>query len=977
MAFIDDLEEYSAGHTEKIALISADTGAKLGYGELYDLSGKVYCYLKEHGIGRESVVMIHVVRGMRPLVALIGVWRAGAAAVIVETGYAKERVNYIYENSRCVLHIDDEVFTEMMNYTSQSGHEKTDPHDLALLVYTSGTTGKPKGVLQEYGMLDMCIKGNMCDYHPVMEECDRLALTTPLNFSATILMVVPTLHEGGTIVVFSRDVVKNPQLFTKNIDEYAISVLFMTSLMIQMMKNVPPSVKKIISGGELVRNVYVEGVDIYCLYAQSESCFNIGAFRIDKKYDVTPVGRPYVESACVSILDDSGKKVPDGTVGNICYKNPFFRGYLGLPKETEKRLIGGYVNTGDLGKISDTGDIVVLGRNDDMIKIRGNRVEPSEIESAIVSTLHVDWAGVRSFSEDSVVFLCAYYTGKNTIDIEHAKEALRPVLPSYMIPSYFVHIDAVPLNENGKFNRSALPMPDRSLYRAEYVAPKGEDEELFCSAAEKILGIEKIGAMDDLIDLGADSMSIIGILAQLNWPKLSASMFINGQTPRKIVQIYHAAVSKETGDIESENASALCEDQPLTATQLYMFDYQCFVPKSTVWNLYMLLRLDPAADMVRLQRSIEKVLGNHPVFSTVLCFNDDNDLVQRYVPDVDLSIEVESMSEADFIDECEDLIKPYKLMNSKLYRIRLIKTERGGYLYIDIHHIIADGNSLQVLIRDICNAYEGRELHTDYYYYEMNKRRQDRLSELYGEAKEYYSLLLDNVDWDRYPLPDHPLGKGEYGNFTAMIPVEFSSYDELQKNYSVSKNAFFIAVSLLSIAFYNNSYDVRISWTFSGRDKETDADIIGTLISDFYIGIRLSKIPTIAELYREVLRQIRNNIYYSCYSYESPDENNNVDAELIYQSNLRDIESNSSLKFIPVEIECDNVAADNLLDIEIHEKDEGCMLYVDYMADCYDQGSIKRFKKIFLKTACQLVRHIAEPDTLIEVLRSEIQGENG
>ncbi len=972
MAFIDDLEEHSVRHTQKTALISADTGAKLSYGELYNLSGKVYCYLKEHGIGRESVVMLHVTRGMRPLVALIGVWRAGAAAVIVERGYAKERVNYIYENSRCALLIDDEVFTEMMNYTSYSGHEKTDPHDLALLVYTSGTTGKPKGVLQEYGVLDMCIKGNMCDGHPVMEECDRLALTTPLNFAATILMVVPTLSEGGTIVVFSREVVKNPGLFTKSIEEYGISILFMTSLMIQMMKNMPPSVKKIISGGELVRNVYIEGIDIYCLYAQSESCFNIGAFRIDKKYDVTPVGRPYVESARVSILDDSGKKVPDGSAGNICYKNPFFRGYLGLPKETEKRLLDGYVNSGDLGKISDTGDMIVLGRNDDMIKIRGNRVEPSEIESAIVNTLKVDWAGVRAFSENSVVYLCAYYTGKNTIDTEYAREALRPVLATYMIPSFFVHIDAVPLNENGKFNRSALPIPDRSLYRAEYVAPEGEDEALFCTVAEKILGIDKIGAMDDLIELGVDSMSIIGILAQLNWPRLSASMFINGKTPRKIVQIYHVAVSKESGDIESENAGALCEDQPLTATQLYMFDFQCFVPKSTAWNLYMLLKLDPAVDLVRLQGAMETVLRNHPVFSTVLCFNDNNDLVQRYVPDAYLSVGIESMSEAEFIDECEDLIKPYKLMNSKLYRVRLIKTERGGYLYIDIHHIIADGNSLQILIRDLCDAYEGRELHTDYYYYEMNERRQESLSELYTEAKEYYSLLLDNVNWDRYPLPDHPLGKGEYGNFTAMIPVEFSSYDELQKKYSVSKNAFFIAVSLLSIAFYNNSEDIRISWTFSGRDKETDANIIGTLISDFYIGIRLSKIPTIAELYREVLRQIRNNIYYSCYSYEAPDDANNVDAELIYQSNLRDIESNSSLKFIPVEIERDNIAADNLLDIEIHEKDEGCMMYVDYMADCYDLSSIKRFRKIFLKTACQLVRHIDEPDTNIAVLREEV-----
>ena len=977
MSFIERLERFSSENPKKPAVISADTGAGISYGELYDLSGKVYSYLKDNGIGRESVVMICLPRGIRPLVTLIGVWRLGAAAIMVETDLADKRREYIYEDSGCRLFIDDALFSEMMKCDSLPGHEKADPHDLAYLVYTSGTSGNPKGVLQEYGMLEMCVKGNMCNGHPVMEGSDRLALTPPLNFSATILMLVPMLNEGGTLIVFPKDVVRDPQKFTLCLEEYRISIVFMTSSMLRMMKRIPPTLKKVICGGELVRNAYTEGIDLYCLYAQSESCFNLAAFKIDRDYDVTPVGIPYVEEAHVCILDDDGNEADAGESGNICYINPYFRGYLGLPEMTKKANIGGFMNTGDIGTIKDGGNITILGRSDDMIKIRGNRVEPAEIESVIVKHLGAKWAGVRAFNEGATVYLCAYYTGDLTIDAEKAKETLRPIISSYMIPSYFIHIDKIPLNENGKFMRSALPKPDIARYRADYIAPADDDEKAICDAVGRVLDMEKIGATDDIFDLGVDSISLMGIIAHLDWPQLSTMMIINGRTPRNIARIYRDKISDQTGNMEDENARALAMDQPLSLVQLYMFDYQCFVPKSTTWNLCMLLRLAPSVDLSRVASSMEKVMKTHPVFSTIYCFNDDNDLVQRYMSDADLSVAIEDMTESEFISEAEKLVKPYKLLNSPLYRLRLIRTERGGYLYIDMHHSIADGTSIQILIRDLCDAYDGRELPSDNYYLKIEERNHESLSPLYREAKDYYAGVLDAVTWDCFPEPDHPIGAGKYGNITAMIPIERESYEKLQNTYGVSKNAFFITVSVLSIAFYNRAEDVRISWTFNGRETETDANIIGALIRNLFVGIRLAQTPTISEMYRKVQDQIRNGIYYSCYPYPGPDKINDegIDANLIYQSDLRNLTRDRSLCYTTVDLDRENIAADNLLDIEIHEKADGCLLYIDYMADCYEPASIRRFRRIFLKTACQLILHLGDPDLLIEDLRKEAVGE--
>ncbi len=458
LRFIEKLEKNSALHPEDIALIQAGTRRQVSYAALWEDSGRVYSFLKQRGIGREAVVLIALPRGIDPIIALIGIWRAGAAAVMLDAAYESERMEFIMQDAGCVLKLDEALFAGIMESGSLGGYEKTSDHDLAYLIYTSGTTGRPKGVMQEFGTLDMCVRVHYCGERSVIDG--RFALTAPLYFAVAMLVIPPLLYNAQTLAVIPTEIVRDMERLPKCIWQEQLTTLFLIPSMLQRLKWIPDSLKKIVVGGETAKRIYSDRVEIFCGYGQSESGFNITTFRIDREYDITPVGRPGEQRAEICILDDEGRPVPAGVTGNLCYKAPYFRGYLGLPELTEQVHLCGYVRSGDCAVLRPDGKIYITGRTDEMIKIRGNRVEPAEVEAVLQEILQVEWIGVRGVPDQQQhLSLCAYYVGELGRSIEEAKELAGRRLPRYMIPSYFVKIDEPPRAANGKIVKRLLPEP--------------------------------------------------------------------------------------------------------------------------------------------------------------------------------------------------------------------------------------------------------------------------------------------------------------------------------------------------------------------------------------------------------------------------------------------------------------------------------------------------------------------------------------
>ncbi len=191
---MDTLERYVAETPDDAILFDESHGKGITYAQMDDMSGRVYAYLKNHGIGKEDFVLLCLPRGILPIIGMIGVWKAGAAWALVEDTYAPERIEYIRKDCGCKFELNAQNWDEVMQTAPLKGHEKTDPHDAAYAIYTSGTTGNPKGVLHEYGNLDRAIESIQINGETPFTSKDRLALLAPMNFVASVIVILSLIH---------------------------------------------------------------------------------------------------------------------------------------------------------------------------------------------------------------------------------------------------------------------------------------------------------------------------------------------------------------------------------------------------------------------------------------------------------------------------------------------------------------------------------------------------------------------------------------------------------------------------------------------------------------------------------------------------------------------------------------------------------------------------------------------------------------
>ena len=977
MYIIEQLAEFTAKSPNSAILFDEAHNKGITYAQLDDISGRVYAYLKQNKIGKEDFVLINLPRGVMPIIAMIGVWKSGAAWALVEDTYAPERIDYIRKDCGCKVEINAKVWDEILKIDPIQGFEKPGDHDAAYAIYTSGTTGNPKGVLHEYGNLQRAIDSIRVKGKTPFDGKDRLALLAPLNFVASVIVILKALSikDGKTFVV-SYATIKNPMALKMFFFEKRISITFLTPSYVRMLgNNTGPFLRMLFVGSEPANNVYNEKLELINIYACSESGFAVGVFQIDKSYETCPIGKPEVETKIV-LIDEDGNEAKEGEMGELCFENPFVRGYINLPEESKKAFVNGIYHTGDLARKDENGNYVLLGRSGDMIKINGNRIEPAEIEAAVKEVLKIKWAAARGFEENGKSYLCAYYTEDVKFDPDKVREQLLKRLPYYMIPAFFMKIDSVPLKANGKFDRKALPKPDSSDFKAKYVAPTNETEKKLCHAMEVVLKMDKIGIHDDFYELGGDSLGSIQVIVNAELPGLNASEIFRGRTPEKIAKLYEENQASNDGESpDKKNAESMKKDHPLTVEQLYMVDYQLYTPKSTMYNLFSMLKMDKETfDMKKLAGTIKTVIKNHPALLTTFHFNDDGEIVQRYTPDVLDDIVVERMSEFEFDSLKDNLVMPFKIIGGKLYRCRIFETEKAGYVFFDVHHTIFDGTSLKVFMANIGKTYMGMMPDPDYYYLMLDQREKAVGTKFYEESKKYFEDLYSNVDWSSYPEISHQSRENELGELFVPLGIEQAQMSAMERQYRISRNEFFIAVAVLAIAIYNKKKDIKISWIYNGREDVQMMTTVGLLFRDLPIGIHLKDEDTLRDLLAEIHNQVQGGIEHSCYPYV--DKHNQVggneSAYLLYQQDIRDMDGGAGMNIETIDIRQNQAASQTILDMEILDGKEGLVLMIDYAASRYNQESMEKYRDLFVMTAQALVTHNSQKDVTVRELRNKL-----
>ena len=954
----------------------------ISYSKIDEVSGKIYNYLTMNNIGREDFVLINLPRGVQPVMALVGVWKAGAAFTIVEDNYAPDRIDFIRKDCNCKIEINKDNWEEIMNLDYKEGYVLSDLHDAAFAIYTSGTTGNPKGVLHEYGNILRAVESvKISESEALVKKGEHGALVAPLNFIASTIFLMYVLYMGADLdkiklYIVSYATLKNPVALKKFMLEKTISLTFLTPSYVRMLKGTTgPFLKTLIIGSEPANNVFIKGVKLCNTYMMSESAFIVSMFKLDKSYETCPIGTKTLNSVDIKLLDEDGNEVLSGDVGELCFDNPYFRGYINLDKETENALKDGYYHTGDLAKLDTSGRLVLLGRNNDMIKINGNRIEPAEIEAAVKQVLGVKWVAAKGIIELNKQYICAYYKDDVKFDSAKVREELLKRLPYYMIPAYFMKIDEIPLKSSGKLDRKSLPIPDTNDFKSSYVEPTNEIEKAICEAFSKVLKLTRVGINDDFYELGGDSISAIEVIVESKLDSLNVAQIFRGRTPKNIAEIYKNTNIIDDGvSPDKKNEESLKQEHSLTAEQLYMVDYQLYTPKSTMYNLFTMLKVDTSMyNMKDLASAMYKVIKNYNALATTFHFNKDGELVQKYTPEVIEKIKVEKMSEFEFNQIKDTLVMPFKLTNSKMYRCRVFETEKAGYAFFDVHHSLFDGTSFKVLMESIVKSYMGLELDKDYYYYILDKREREKNTSFYIEAEKYYTEKYENKSWDVCPKIDFESRENEMGELFSRFKIKDEELKEVERKYKISRNEFFITVALISIAIYNNKNNVKISWIYNGRDDIYAMSTVGLLFRELPAALELTDKRTIRDIYNDIHIQVQNGIKYSCYPYEELDASvvTEDNACLLYQQDIRDGGDLEEMNIKMIDVRQNQAAAQSLMDIQILDGSDGLETMIDYAASRYKSDSIAKFKDIMIKITQLLIHNTTQDDiTFKEIKRA-------
>ena len=537
---------------DAVAVVFEDKA--LTYGELNRRANQLAHYLRKLGVGPEARVGICVERSLEMVIGLLGILKAGGAYVPLDTTYPRERLSFMLSDARVqVLLTQRQLFESLPVHGAQivcvdseweviaRGNEDNAinavrPENLAYVVYTSGSTGAPKGVQITHGSVVNFL--NSMRQRPGLTDQDILVAVTTLSFDIAGLELYLPLSVGARVEILSREATSDGKQLLEKLDTSGATVMQATPATWRLLLEAGwrgSPLLKILCGGEalpreLAAQLATRGSSLWNLYGPTETTIWSAFKEVEVGRGVVTIGRP-IGNTEIYILDSDLQPVPVGMSGELYIGGKgLARGYLGhsdltaekfVPNPFGKKAGARLYRTGDLARYCANGKIEFLGRVDHQVKVRGFRIELGEIEATLEEHPAIKAAVVaaRERGPDDTR-LVAYYL-LNHLEPEPTVSELRAYvrtkLPEYMVPAAFVTLDRLPLTPSGKVDRRALPDPD-GLHVAEsagYVAPRTAMEELIAKIWQELLGVERVGVHDNFFDLGGHSLLSMRVIARI------------------------------------------------------------------------------------------------------------------------------------------------------------------------------------------------------------------------------------------------------------------------------------------------------------------------------------------------------------------------------------------------------------------------------------------------------------------------------
>ena len=1008
-------ERQVAAAPEAVAVIFEDE--RLTYAELNERANQLARHLRELGGGPEARVGVLMERSVELVVGLLAIMKAGAAYVPLDPDYPQERLAFMLADAgvrvlltqerlrgrvptgaETVVCLDSERAT-FAAYGTENLNVGVTADSMIYVIYTSGSTGRPKGVMLPHRGIVNCLLWMQSAFR--LGPHDRTMLKASLSFDASVWELFWPLLVGAGVVVARPGGQQDSAYLVRAAERDGVTILHFVPSMLSVFLNEQElgragSVRRVLAGGEalppdtMARFHARMSAELHNFYGPTETSIGSLDWRCEPggTYTVVPIGRP-IANTQIYILDRDGRPVPVGVPGELYVGGDgLARGYLGRPELTAERFVpdpfarttgARLYRTGDLARYLADGNVEFLGRVDYQVKIRGFRIELEEIEAvlgrhAAVRESVVVAREVAAGDKRLVAYVVA--AGSEPPTVGELRRHLKGQLPDYMVPAAFVMLDELPLAPSGKVDRKALPAPDDAgrEFAASYVAPRTPVEEVLAGVLAEVLGVVRVGVHDNFFALGGHSLlatQVVSRVREILRVELPLSRFFEAPVVAELA----AAVEPEMRAGRAASAPPLSPVPrdgalPLSFAQQRLWFIDQLEPGNPVYNMPGAVRLEGRLDKLALERALNEVVRRHEALRTTFVSGEGRP-AQVVAPSLSLPLPVvdltrfsaaEGEAEAQHLATAEVQL-PFDLAAGPLLRARLLQLSADDHvLLVTMHHIVSDGWSVGVLVREAAALYaayaEGHaaslpELPVQYADYSVWQRDWLR-GEALDEQLAYWRRQLAGAP-PLLELPtDRPRPKAQTYRGAALaveLPQDLTEdLKSLGRREGVTLFMTLLAAFQVLLARYTGQTDIPVGSPVANRRRREVENLVGFFVNTLVLRTDLSGDPAFTDLLARVREVCLGAYAHQDVPFEMLVEELQPERDLSYTplfqallvlQNAPGGEFNlPGLKLTPMLPQSGTAKFDLMLSLT--ETDAGLEGVFEYNADLFDEATARR-----------------------------------
>ncbi|MBR4514792.1 MAG: amino acid adenylation domain-containing protein [Lachnospiraceae bacterium] len=972
-AFNSNLSEYGGNKLVEFEDVSYT------FAEGAFIADKVRRKLLLLGVTKQDRVGFLVPRSELYMFCILGIMSAGAVYVPLDNTLPDERISFMLKDTESrVLIVSDDTLARAEKLDTGKNDFKApvilnisdimrgrigtlvslpvSEGEIACILYTSGSAGIPKGVRITRKALLSFIDFQVTDLK--LRPGDVYGLYASIGFDVSMGAVFSVLYSGACLDVIPESKKRDIRALNRHFEEHHVTHTHITTqiakLFIREIKE--SSLKVLVTGGEKLGQIEGHGnYKITDTYGPTEACVYVTSIDLEEKIDSSSVGY-LLSNMKAYVLDREQRRVPVGAVGELYLAGPQLAdGYLNREDETARAFLtnpfednkeyGTFYATGDVARFLTDGTLDIIGRRDGQVKIRGNRVELSEVEAWIrkIDGVRDTTAQIRKHGSNNE--LVAYVVSDNPDNETAAKRVsdyLSGRVPDYMVPSFVVRLDSIPLNVNGKVDRRALPEVDSELLRAKYVAPRNELEERVVREFEKVFESDRIGINDDFIRLGGDSLTAVRLVSILGNTGITVGDILRFRTPAAIAEYLKACTDISSADLEKYSFDAPC---PLLESQLNVYLDESVHDKGTAYHVPYAIRIkeDYSPDDVR--NALRKLFIFYPVLKG---------RVQNTEDSLSLIFDAEPEIREGSVEEIGFFVAPFETDRS-LSRFMIARDGNDTVLCVDFHHLIFDGGSMNVFLDSLRSVLMGEDID----FVDKGMLREAALEELLRSegmeaAEAFYNRMLADRE-EVYPLLPSVDGAGESFEYIHTFDLKKKELDSFLRKRSVTRNQFFTSVFAYTLSRFSGLEKVLFNLIEDGRGHMDLSRSVGMYVKTLPVLIDCKNRDT--DTFLSETSELMNSIMkYDLVPFRTLASKYELNADILFQYAHAMYMDAVNMDKLQMELEMLKHDLDADLSVYVFENaDDGLSLRIRSSAR-YSQDFVRHFAQVYERILRDMMR---------------------